>query len=325
MINQFRTLNPFNLLLLVLVAVFLRLGVIYNLPQSVDISLVEPYTGTLFNLPADFFSPFSAVFYALILTFFQSLLLNRIVNNYNLLPKPTFLPALMFMTMSALLPSFLILSQVLIANFFMLWLIEKFLSIYRKDKAISVIFDMGMIVGAGTLVYFPFLAMLPLLWFVLIIFRPFNWREWVAGIIGFLTVCLLLTMINYLNGSWAIFIQNAFPFAKALQPSSAIDIKDYWVFLPVLFILFFSLLTISQKLNRSNVHLRKSYLTLLFMFFFALISVYIKNPYHTNHFLLTVAPVSVFMAHYFISAQKRWFYESLYFILVTCILYFQFF
>lgn len=325
MINQFRTLNPFNLLLLILVAIFLRLGVVYHLPQSLHVSLVEPYTGTLFHLPADFFSPFSTVFYAFILTVFQSLLLNRIVNNYNLLPRPTFLPALMYMTLSALLPSFLVLSQALIANFFMLWLIEKFLSIYRKDKAIDVIFDMGMIVGAGTLVYFPFLAMLPLLWFVLIIFRPFNWREWFAGIIGFLTVCLLLAMVNYLNDSWGVFIQTAFPFVKVLQPASAVDMKDYWVLLPVIIILFFSLLTISQKLNRSNVHLRKSYLTLLFMFFFALISVYIKNPYHTNHFFLTVAPVSVFMAHYFISAQKRWFYESVYFILLACILYFQFF
>lgn len=325
MINQFRTINPVNILLLLIVAVLIRVGMLFNLPESLNVILVEPYTGVLLQLPADFFSSFSSVFYALIISVVQALILNHIVNRYNLLPKPTFLPALMYVTLTALITPFIVLSPVLIANFFLLWLIEKFLSIYRKDHVIAVAFDMGMIVGAGTLVYFPFIAMLLLLWIVLLIFRPFNWREWVSGIIGFLTICLFLAVLNYLNDSWSVLSATAFPFATAFPNDFPINLYDYTVLVPVIGLSFLSFLTISQKLNRSNVHVRKSYLTLLFMFLFAALSFYIKSEYNIYHFILTLPPLAIFLAHYFISAQKRWFYESLYLVLIGCIVYFQIF
>jgi len=100
MINQFRTINPINILLLLIVAVLIRVGVLFNLPESLKVVLVEPYTGVLLQLPADFFSPFSSVFYALVISVIQALILNRLVNSYNLLPKPTFLPALMYVTLT---------------------------------------------------------------------------------------------------------------------------------------------------------------------------------------------------------------------------------
>lgn len=321
MIKQFRTLNPVNLIILAGIAILSRVGIIFNLPPVLNVTLLEPYTGII--IPPDFFSPFSNVFYATIIAFIQGLILNRMVNNYNLLPKPTFLPALMYVTLTAIIPPFIILSPVLIANFFVLWLIEKFLSIYRKDKAIGVVFDMGMIVGGGTLFYFPFIAMLPLLWIVLLVFRAFNWREWIAGVMGFLTICLFLVVSNYMNETWNVLVKTAFPFASQFPAQINVNWNDYIVLIPVLTLLFFSFLIISQKLNRSNVHVRKSYLMLLYMFVFALLSFFVEANYHIFHFLLVVPPLSVFLAHYFISAQKRWFYESLYWILVGCILYSQ--
>ncbi len=322
MINQFRNLNPVNLIFLVVIAIVLRLGVLIDLPETLSFSLFEPYAGLAVHLPSDLFTPFSNVFYALVVVLIQAVLLNRIVNNYNLLGKPSFVPALMYVTATALFEPFLALSPALIANFLILWMMEKILSIYRREHALPVMFDLGMIIAAGTLIYFPFIAMLPLLWIVLIIFRPFNWREWIAGLIGFFTICFFVGIFYYLNGSldsFLITVSQATKFNKGFH----VNLYDYIVLIPVILILVSSVLTLRQKLYRSNVHVRKSYYVLLFMLAFAIPSFYLRKEYNIYHFLLAIPSVSVFMAHFFTNAGKRWFYESLYILLAGVIIYFQ--
>src|SRR5690606_19950614 len=111
-----------------------------------------------------------------------------IINKYNILGKPSYLTALLYVTLASMLTPFLTLSPTIICNFLLIWMIEKFLFIYRRTEINSVMYDLGLIVAVGTLFYFPFIAMFLLLWISLIILRPFNWREWIAGVLGFVTV-----------------------------------------------------------------------------------------------------------------------------------------
>lgn len=323
MINQFRSLNPVNLIFLAVMTIILRTGVLLRLPESSSFSLFDSYTGLPVNIPDDLFTPFSSVFYAIVIVLIQAILLNRIVNNYNLLGKPSFIPALMYVTATAILEPFVVLNPVLIANFLVLWMIEKFMSIYRRDKVLSVLFDLGMIVAAGTLIYFPFIAMLPLLWISLIIFRPFNWREWVAGLTGFITVCFFVMTVYYLSGSLSDFFK-AVPLVAAFYPGFLANPYDYIVLIPVLLILVSSVFTLWHKFYRSNVHVRKSYFILLFLLLFSVLSFYLSVGYNTDHFLLAIPAVAIFMSHFFLNATKRWFYESVYLLLAACIIYFQF-
>ncbi|MGX5690584.1 DUF6427 family protein [Arcticibacter tournemirensis] len=323
MINQFRSLNPVNLIFLAVIAIILRTGVLLRLPDSSSFSLLESYTGLLINIPEDLFTPFSSVFYATVVVLIQAILLNRIVNNYNLLGKPSFMPALLYVTATALLEPFIVLNPVLIANFLVLWMIEKFMSIYRREKVLSVLFDLGMIVAAGTLIYFPFIAMLPLLWISLIIFRPFNWREWVAGLTGFITICFFVMTVYYLNGSLNDFFKTV-PLVKAFHPGFHVNPYDYIVLIPVLLILVSSAFTIWHKFYRSNVHVRKAYFILLFLLLFSILSFSLSIEYEIYHFLLAIPALAIFMSHFFLNATKRWFYESVYLLLAAFIIYFQF-
>lgn len=323
MINQFRNLNPLNLVLLALVALVLRIGIFINLPESLEFSLFEPYAGLLINLPANLFTPLANVVYAMAIVLIQAIMFNRLVNAYNLLAKPTFVPALMYVTTSTLLEPFVVLNPALIANFFVLWIMNKFLSIYRRDNVLPVLYDLGMIIAIGTFIYFPFIGMLPLIWINLIIFRPFNWREWVAGLVGFITICFFIGTFYYLTDSLDSFFKTV-PLVTNLHKNFHINIYDYIVLIPLLAILMLSVFSLRQKFYRSNVHVRKSYFTLLFMLIFAIFSIYLKKQFSFYHFLLAVPPVSVFMAHFFIGSTRRWFYESLYILLAAFIIYLQF-
>lgn len=323
MINQFRNLNPVNLILLTAAAILLRIGVWIKLPESLGFSLLEPYTARLVRIPDGLFSPSGNLFFATFIVFIQAVLLNRIINNYNLLGKPSFMPALMYVTTTAILGPFTVLNPALIANFFVLWMLERFLSIYRKDNVLSLLFDLGMIVAAGTLVYFPFIGMLPLLWINLIIFRPFNWREWVAGLTGFITICFFVCTFYYVNGSLAGFLKTV-PLVTAFSTGFHINFYHYTVLIPLVIILILSAFTLQKKFYRSSVHVRKAYFLLGFMLLFGIFSFYLKREFSVYHFLLAIPAASVFMSHFFVNAGKRWFYESIYILLAAFIIYFQF-
>ncbi len=323
MIGQFRNLNPANLLLLAFITMLFRVGVLLKMPDTVDLSLFDTYAGFLVNVPEDLFSPFGNIFTAMVIVFLQAILLNRLVNGFNILGKPTFIPALMYVSVSALLEPFVVLSPALLANFFVIWMLYKFLSLYRRDDVMATMFDLGMIAALGTLVYFPYIIMLPLIWVVISVFRPFNWREWMAALMGFATIWFFVGTIYYLNGA----LNKAYstiPLVISFHTFYRANIYDFIVLLPLAVILVLSFFSIQKRFYRSNVFIRKVFFVLVLLFLFTMLGFSINRDYEIYHFLLAVIPVSVMMSFFFVDAGKKWLYEGLYLILAASTLYFQF-
>ncbi|MFC3198795.1 DUF6427 family protein [Parapedobacter deserti] len=326
MINQFRKYTPLNILLLSALGFVLCIGVFTHLPEDLIPVFFEPaisnFSGRL--IPQQI-SPEANVLITLVLTIIQALLINRVINHFNLVGRPSFLAALMYMTLASLILPFLVLSPVLICNFISIWMLDKLLSIYRRNEIKPLMFDLGMIVALGSLVYFPFIIMLLLAWCGLLIFRPFNWREWLAPSIGFAAVYFLLSVVylwfDRLDEFYEIWLPLTYPFPTSVH----IDIHDYLVLLPVVLIMVLFIFTLRQNLFKSVVHIRKSFQLLFCMLVLAVVSFYLNRDWSVNHFLLTVPPIAIYMTYYFNYAVKRWFYESVFAILILTILYFQFF
>ncbi|MGB4401222.1 MAG: DUF6427 family protein [Daejeonella sp.] len=325
MIKQFRSINPVNIIFLAGITVLLRAGLFINLPERTSVDFIEPFTRFLLPFPENTLSVSTNIYLAAFLLFVQSLIFNRIINSYNLLGKPTYLPALLYISAGSLFTPFLILSPALFCNFLLLWMIEKFLSIYKRNEVSSVMYDLGMMVALGALIYFPFIAMLPLLWISLLIFRPVYWREWVAVVIGFATIFFFLGVFYYWNDSLDQFYRIWIPLTSKFPTNLRINLYDTLVLIPVVAIMILAFFQLQKNFFRSVVHLRKSFQLLFFMFIIGLISFYLKADLKLYHFLLCAPPAAVLMAYYFIHAGQRWLYESMYAILIAGIIYFQIF
>jgi len=325
MIKIFRVLNPVNIVWLGVFLFVLRLNFIIHLPEHIEFTFVEPFAHSLIPLSyEDFFSPINNLLVATVLVFIQALWINQIVNAYNLLGKPTFLPALMYITASSLFVPFLILSPPLICNFLVIWMIDKLLSFYKNDSAKTTAYDLGMIVGVGTLVYFPFIYMFLAIWIALVIFRPFNWREWTAVLVGFITIFFFLAVYFYLTDRIDEYYSIWLPLASSFPSKIQINYYNYLVLIPVIVIFILSFLRLRQNYFKSFIQMRKSFQLLAITFIIALLSFYVKANFRLSHFMLCAVPATVFIAYYFLYATKRWFYESLYILLVISIIYFQF-
>ena len=325
MINIFRTYNPFNFVWLAIILVLLRMGYVYNAPAKIEFSLIEPFARLL--LPGVYEHTLSSandVFLAGTLVFIQAILFNHLCNYYNLLGKPSFLPALMYVVASGLFTPFLVLSSPLVCNFLVIAMLFKLLSLYKGSDAQSTSYDLGMIVAVGSLIYLPFIYFLLIIWISLVIFKPFNWREWVAGIMGYATIFFFLAVFYYLDNRLDQFYLIWLPLTTRFPDRININYYDYLVLIPVIIIFALCLVKVRQNFFRSYVQIRKSFQLLFVVFLVAGLSFYVKEQFHLNHFLLCAIPAAVFFSYYFLYATTRWFYESLFFLLVISIVYFQF-
>ncbi len=314
------------MILLVPIALLLCLGAFVGLPNDLRPVL---FGQTILNLIGDFHEqvipPEANVLITVFLTLIQALLLNRVVNQNNLLGKSSFLPALLYVSLASMLTPFLVLSPTLICNFLIIWMIDKFLSIYRRTDVISVMFDLGLIVAIGTLFYFPFIAMFLLLWISLLIFRPFNWREWVACLVGFITIYFMIFIIYFWLGRITDFYQIWLPLTRPFPTSLNIDIYDYLVLLIPIVILVLFTISLRHNFYKSVVHIRKSFQLLFFMFLLGVVSFYQSPSLQEYHFLLCIPPISIYTAYYFSYAKVKWVYESIFALLIIGIIYFQWF
>lgn len=324
MINQFRNLNALNLLLLTIYAFFMRMAILYNLPSTLNLDILESYTKFFVQIPEDSLTPFQNVILATIVVLIQALIFNRIINHYNLLAKPSYLPALMYVTASSIFMQFLVLTPMLVCNFLILLIIEKFLRLAKAQSAMAIMYDSGIFISLGTLIYFPFIVLLVMLWLSLLMYRPFDWREWISGVLGFLTVFMFVAVFYYWNDNVDRFMDIWHPLINKFPSNLQINYDDYLVLIPLLVIMILAFLQLRENFFRSFISTRKAFQMLFFMFLVCMLSCYTKRGVTISHFQLCVAPGAVLLAYYFSNAKKRWFYESLFAVLVICIQYFLF-
>jgi hypothetical protein len=219
---------------------------------------------------------------------------------------------------------FLMLSAPLICNFLLIWMLFKLFSLYKGDDTKSTVYDLGMIVALGSLIYFPFIYLFLVIWIALVFFKPFNWREWIAGVLGYVTIFFFLAVFYYLNDHLAAFYNIWRPLATKFPDHISINSYNYLLLIPVIAILVLCFFKLQQNFFKSYVQIRKSFQLLFFIFLIAAFSFYVNASFHLNHFLLCIAPAAVFFAYFFLYSTRKWFYESLFLLLLISIICFQF-
>jgi hypothetical protein len=325
MINFFRALNPLSILFLIVLLFGLRVGYIFNSPAKVGYAFAGPVARLL--LPASLQFQISTtvnVLLAAVIVFIQAMLLNYLVNHFNLLGKPTFLPALMYIVVSGLFTPFLLLGPELICNFLLIWMLHKLFSFYKSTDSKSDAYDLGMIVAIGSIIYLPFIYLFLVIWIGLFIFKPFNWREALAGVIGYITIFLFLAVYYYLSNNLNQFFNLWGSLGTKFPGWVTIDYYNYLVLIPVIVILALCFITLQKNFYKSYVQVRKSFQLLFFIFLIGALSFYIKGAFQLSHFLLCTIPAAIFFSYYFLYAKRRWFYETLFAMLLIGIIYFQF-
>ncbi len=265
--------------------------------------------------------PFINTSVSFILVIASSFFINFVVNESEIVERKTFLPALLYMVFISNNPAMLNFHPGMIANLFIIFAIHKILCAYRKNTVFSEVFDAGLLLSLASLFYFPTIILFPILVFGLIIFRTFQWREWVISFLGVcVPYCFVLTYYfwnDLLKSFWydklAYFVEHERPSFHIFFPTCLLLITGGVIVLMSFSKIYGTILSGSQKTKKNMI---------FFIWFFLLClgSLFLAPEFYSPYFSVLAIPFSVFSANYFFNIKNEGWGEILFLLLIASIL-----
>jgi len=306
-VGIFRQKNTTNALVLLVYALVLKFSIflhpylpILHKEDNYLYRFILQLINSLFNQ-----SPLPFGILTFLILFMQATLFNGICNYHKLLPKPNYLPGMAYILISSLLPDWNHFSAPLLINSIMIWCIYRMASLYNTQKPVASIFNIGLLAGVATLLYIPAVAFLILIFFALIIMRPFRIQEWLIGLLGFTSPYYFLLFFLYFSNqlNWKNVLPRITLTFPALPNSIWTTLGLFLLVVPFIIGGYF----VQNNLNKMLIHVRKTWSLLLIFLMVAVIVILINKANSYENWIVTVVPFAAFHAAAYYFPSKKTF------------------
>jgi hypothetical protein len=247
-------------------------------------------------------------------------LVSLISVNQEIVEKPNYFPVFLYLLLSlASVNPFQIESQVF-TNVFVLFSIYQLLNIYREENVLRQIFGAAFWLSVSAFITISSIISFPLFFIILLILRPFYWREWIIALIGFFLPLFIYECMAYLTNfnQWYLFdsVELYFQFLKV--PS----FSEYYF--PLTLCLFI-LLIISIFYNLANgfgntVKKQKAKSILLWFLFFSTFGFFSGGANSTSIILTYAFPLSFFIGDFLYNLKQIKITNTILTILIFCVI-----
>ena len=262
----------------------------------------DRYPMPSYKLIAEIF-PSTSVFGSLltfILVLAQAALLVRLNTRFIFINNRTYLPAIIYIFITAFIPELQRLNPVIFSGFFMLLALELMFNAHRKEREAYEFFTASILVSLGS-TFYPFLIFfLPVIWGGLLILRPFYWREWVYSILGFILPWFFVFCYYYLvhNDPNKIFTEvlHIFEVNYTFRTYSNL-VYAFGIF--VLILIVISSQFILKSFVGKKILSRKAFSLFLLMFLNTVLVYFLVKQASIELLFLAAIPVSYLLGHYF--------------------------
>lgn len=259
---------------------------------------------------------------AFILLYTQSLMINYLVNEYRMITKATYLPAMAYLLITSLLPEWNFLSSPMLANTFIIWMFIQLFKLYNSDNARPQIYNIGLIAGITSYIYFPSVAFAICVLLGLMILKPFRLNEIVLFLLGGMTPYyfhgVYLFLFDQLN------FKNFFPSISVKVPTIK---NSIWLAGSILLLTIPFLIGgyyVQLHLRRMLIQVRKNWSILLIYLLLAFFIPFINSDQSFHTWVLITVPFACFHACTYFYPENRWLPLVLFFITIGYILYQQY-
>jgi len=325
LVNTLKSNQPFVIVLILLTSISLW---IFSFIDSVAISipsdqLYSPFYNFI-NNHIDYNS-FLSAFITLILVLLQAFILVQFNKKHILINYRTYLPAYFYLLVSSSFVQLHRLNPVIIGTVFVFISINFLFNTYRTDYALNKIYLAGFFISVASLFWAPMAIFILLIWISLLILRPFIGREWLVGLLGFLTPFLFIFVFYYvftgdqLDALLSSFLES-FAFAKGLKSLHF----TYYIFYGFLsLILLLASYTIVANYQKKKIKNRK-YFEINWWFFILSLGLFLifKNVTYEIIYLITI-PISFLLTDYFYTIRKAWYLNAVLIVFYSALVYIQ--
>jgi hypothetical protein len=320
-VRFFKDTNTASLIAMPLVA-----SLVYSLGyiKAPPIFSVED-AGPLYLWLSNYTSHFSRpAFFAIGLVLFiaQVFYLNYISNKYEILYKPSHLPALLFIVCKCWYPGFLCLHPVVFVNCIMLLVLELLFSVYKSESGLSTIFIAGFLIAVASLFYVPAAVFFLLLWVCLILLRPLGWRDWIISILGFVTPFYFISIYYFWQNNLLVFWTSLLHFTDEHMHLIFVYNNRYYFSLAVLaFLMLVSILKLQGNFFKNFIRTRRYQQALGAFLLLAGASVFMGTSISIYHFSMLSIPLSIVLGYFFLATKKAFWVELVFLLLVSALVY----
>lgn len=304
MTGIFKTNNPTNIFLLLLYAVFLKFSLFSTSMQPV----VQVYDSILYKYLIIFFRPlansvpFVYNLFTFTLLFSQAIYINKVVNAQHLFKQPHYLTAMSYLLITSLLSDWFLFSAALIVNTLGIAIYSRLCTLYNNPNAKATIFNIGLLTGLATFIYFPFFILLILVMIGIAIARPFKLQEWLTGLIGMLTPIYLFVVMLFITGELSKYkLPKVYLTLPYVMPNPWAMASIGTIILATVIGFFYTI----KNMQRQVVLTRKSWQLLILYSIIAFISIYINAAKVFSNGIVLALPLAVLVASTFYYPKKR--------------------
>jgi hypothetical protein len=261
---------------------------------------------------------------ALLLILLQAIYFNSVINRHSLLYKNTYIPAAVYVIICSLDTGLATLYPQLVANIFLLFFLNKIFSLPDTQNPVLLLFDAGMMIALASLFSFETVLIFPFLIYAVALIRPFHWREYAVSCLGLLIPYYFTIIIFYLADRHEFF------YAYYRNDLFNLQMNRIYMALPVLVplsvlgvILAFSFGKLLANYYKNMIKIRIFQQLLLFFLVITILLFFLNNIPSFRSIIFTAAPISVFVAYYFLGDKRIWMKNLLFITLIGSIVYFQ--
>ena len=321
MIAIFKQKSPGNVAILLIFGWLLKMP-LFLFPKNIAAASTDGklYQWFISLLPPDHAMLSSTI--AFVLLYLQALMINYLVIEYKMMPRGNYLPAMAFILITSLLPGWNFLSSPMLANTFIIWMFISLFRLYSAANAKAQVYNIGLIAGIASYIYFPSAAFVICILLGLLILKPFRLHE----IFLFITGCFTpyYFHIVYLFLTDRLHSANFFPGISVKVP---VFKNSIWLASAVLLLTIPFLLGgyyVQTHLGKMLIQVRKNWSIVLLYLVLAFFVPFIDSNQPFQTWILITVPFAAFHACAYFYPAKRWLPLLLFFIAVGFILYQQY-
>jgi Family of unknown function (DUF6427) len=305
--KKFRETGPDVIILIVIILFLTWTGAFLHPHLPADKGFdIKPMP--LFDLlmSATCFSPLFSVIVASLLVLLIAFLLVNFNTSAFFISERNFLPALIYILLSAYFPQYQILNPVLPAAVFLILGIRKIIESYRVQSTAFSLFDAGMLISVGSLFYAGLIWFGFLLIIGIAILRTGSIKEIIISILGLVTPVFIVYGFFYVTGKDMDSMLSAVTY-NLFTKNAHYNIPELTLVVLIIsgIIVLISVTQLLSAINSKKIKSRKTFILLLWTLFIVAGVYFLFDPVSIEIQWLAVIPPSYFLSHYFVFSRSK--------------------
>lgn len=326
MLRIFQSSNPLSLLLLIAYAALVNLKWILH-PELITMHEMSFVSTIIFIqwLHIEQLPKYIVIICNLALIITTGIVSSFLMQQYKLITKASLIPAATFITLCSLFPENLLNPPEIISGLVLIWIFFKIFSTYNKTKVSMAYFDVGLLSGIISLLFYPAIVLLFFGIIALFRMRSTSLRDFFNYCLGYLLCYFLVATLMFWFDLLPQFAGSHFKLPFAVQPNAEMltilaSVKLGLVGLVAIAAIIFFV----DKMSTNLIQIRKYQGVAVWFFMFALLIFSFNLPFQAISLYHLILAVSLFVSYYFYHFKNRLVTDIVFLTLLGTTLLFQY-